>query len=373
MKRLLKSAVSVLILGVALFLVWHFEFRVESANPNQGTDDKRLTVDLEKVRRQSSYTLQREYVGQVEASLHSRVGFERSGRLERLNVEEGDTVTAGDKLAVMDRERLKAREDVLEATVQESRARLQQARLRKEKIEKGFESDAVAEQEWDQVRTEYNARLAGYKRAQAELRRVRVDLRKSVLEAPFDARVVRRRFDRGAVVDVGTPVFELIEENSYEIRVGITRESLDGFTVGRTGPVYVEGTRFEGTVQSINPTQSTRTRTVDVVFRLNSPDTIVRPGQTALVKTRESVNQSGFWLPISALVEAERGLWACYVVVPGDSPNMYSVEKRRITIEHETSERAYVTGTLSDGDRIVVSGVNRLVNGQKVKLERTTP
>ena len=69
----------------------------------------------------------------------------------------------------------------------------------------------------------------------------------------------------------------------------------------------------------------------------------------------------GFWLPLTALTESERGLWGVLVV------NRSSVLERRVVeVLHAEADRAYVRGTLQDGDWVVRTGVQRLVPGQQV-------
>lgn len=370
MRRIGKIVAGVVFGAITTIGMWYYGLPVESASRKKTDDQTVLTVRTSSLERHGEYTVKRTFVGQVEATRHSQIGFERSGRVDVLLVEEGDSVASGDSLARLDTDRLLAREAVLEARVETSRARLEQARLRKEKVRKAFRHNAVSEQEWDQARTEYEARRANLRRELAELERVQVDLRKSVLRAPFDANVVRRRVDQGEIVESGTPVFDLVEQGVREARIGVSEEALGAFTLGESGPIQVGKETVRGVVKSINPTQSTQTRTVDVVFDLPPSDLALRPGRTVTIDTSETIDQSGFWVPIGVLVEAERGLWACYVAVPKTGSNkIYRIEKRRVQLLHETEDRAYVRGTLSGEDRVVLTGVNRLVSGQTVRLE----
>ena len=111
------------------------------------------------------------------------------------------------------------------------------------------------------------------------------------------------------------------------------------------------------------------TRTVTAIFLLEERETPVRHGALArlLLETRREA--PGFWLPISALTESRRGLWAAYAVVaePGER-SWHRVERRELTMLHAESDRAFVRGTLGDGERLVASGVHRLVSGQRVRI-----
>ena len=67
---------------------------------------------------------------------------------------------------------------------------------------------------------------------------------------------------------------------------------------------------------------------------------------------------------LAALTESDRGLWGVYVV-----NDQSRVERRLVEIIHTESERAYVRGTLENDDRIVRTGVQRIVPGQQVTAD----
>ena len=79
------------------------------------------------------------------------------------------------------------------------------------------------------------------------------------------------------------------------------------------------------------------------------------------VAINEAVDAPGFWLPLSALTEADRGLWGVYVVNAEQI-----VERRLIEIVHSEADRVFVRGTLATDDRVVATGVQRIVPGQVV-------
>ena len=64
---------------------------------------------------------------------------------------------------------------------------------------------------------------------------------------------------------------------------------------------------------------------------------------------------------MSALTASDRGLWAVYVI---NGENI--IERRLVEVIHNEASRAYVRGLLSDRDRVVNSGVQRIVPGQTV-------
>ena len=82
---------------------------------------------------------------------------------------------------------------------------------------------------------------------------------------------------------------------------------------------------------------------------------------------REQETEAGFWLPVSALVAGERGLWSLYAVKPAEN-NTYQVVRRAVEIIHNDAERVLVRGSIESGDRIIIHGSHRIVPNQLVKL-----
>ena len=78
------------------------------------------------------------------------------------------------------------------------------------------------------------------------------------------------------------------------------------------------------------------------------------------------------WLPRRALTESSRGLWACYVALaPANGAETVSghvIQRRELELLHQAGDRVFVRGTLSDGEVVVVGGLQRLVPGQRVSI-----
>jgi hypothetical protein len=109
------------------------------------------------------------------------------------------------------------------------------------------------------------------------------------------------------------------------------------------------------------------TRTIDAVMTINMAD--LSPMQQQLMVAGDLVSltvdivqqKKGAWVPLSALATGIRGMWTLYVV----SDNQ-SIETRVVSIEYADDVRAYVSGAISNGDKVVVNGIHRLTPQQKV-------
>ena len=127
----------------------------------------------------------------------------------------------------------------------------------------------------------------------------------------------------------------------------------------------IGGKTYSARVKSILPEVDTATRTRTVILQLPSTAR-VSPKEIARFKIAQTVATEGLWLPITALVKGDRGLWACYAVIDekgGNDSNSYQVERRLIEVLDTNGKRVLVRGTIKAGDTIVIDGTQRLDPG----------
>jgi len=129
-----------------------------------------------------------------------------------------------------------------------------------------------------------------------------------------------------------------------------------------------------GTVEAVLhtrlPSVDPDTRTVTAIFRIPEPPEGLRHGDLARLAVSSERPGEGFWLPLTALAESRRGLWAAFALVSeaeAQDEDVFRVERRELQLVHAEADRAFVRGTLRDGERIVSTGLHRIVPGQRVR------
>jgi len=255
-----------------------------------------------------------------------------------------------------------AQRDVARAAVDEVQQQLTLAERQRDRRRQLHAQGAISREDLDQqiygtgaLRSRLVQAEAQVDDAEARLRQIDVDLARSVLVAPFDGTVSRRRLDEGVVVSGGQALITLVEAAPLDLRPG------------QRHPVRVGDRRLQATVSALLPELDAGSRTATVVLRLPAEDLPV--GATARLSLRRSETGAGFWLPTTALVAAERGLWSVYVLGPaGPSPEQgRQVVRRLVEPLHSEGDRSLVRGTLRPGDRVIAAGTHRVVPGVRVQ------
>ena len=300
------------------------------------------------------------FVGRVEAARQSDLGFELGGQVIAVRVDEGAAVKRGALLAQLDTDRLKARRDEATAAVAETQANAQLAASTLERVRVAHEKNAISGQRLDEAQQQLRASEATLARAEAALQTIDVDIDKAMLRAPYDAIVVQRWVDEGQVVSGGQPLLRLLERTQPLARIGVTRALAASLSVGDAHTLEVDDAELSATVKAVLPQRDAGTRSVDVLFQLDSSLGEVRDGDLAALTLSKEASEPGYWLPLSALTEGSRGLWNC-LVVEGSV-----LARRELVVLYQEEDRVFVRGTLADGERVVSEGLHRLAAGQEV-------
>ncbi|TXH99211.1 MAG: efflux RND transporter periplasmic adaptor subunit [Pseudomonas sp.] len=181
-------------------------------------------------------------IGTVEARHTHKIGPIFAGRIQRLDVQVGDQVKAGQVLGEMDPVDLEDRGRSLEAAVRRAEAVLREAEARHafastqaQRYDELYASHSVSEELRGTKRQELQIAAAARAVAQAEVVRVRSD-REGLgvqqgslrLVAPVDGLVVAREADPGTTVVAGQAVVELIDPSSLWMNVRFDQISAAG-------------------------------------------------------------------------------------------------------------------------------------------------
>ncbi len=329
---------------------------------------KPTSVETIPVAAAEGYEQASRYTGRVEARLDSRVGFEVGGLLAGVLVDEGATVSRGETLATLDTARLNARRAEAVSALRQVEADLDLADATLARTEEAHSYKGVSRQQLDEARQRVNALSAAREVAAARLRSIDVDVGKSRLVAPFDGAVTARFTDPGQVLAAGQAVLQLQTIDRPEARIGIAPAAAASLRAGSEHTLTINGKETRATLKAIIPRRDEATRTIDALFTVEDDAHTVRPGDLAELEIPAWIDAPGYWVPVAALAKGSRGLWQGLVASPA-SDGVHELQTRTLEILHAEDGRAYVRGTLTEGELLVADGTHRVVAGQTVSID----
>ncbi|KCZ51545.1 efflux RND transporter periplasmic adaptor subunit [Hyphomonas pacifica] len=323
-----------------------------------------LTVSVRPVELTEAFTLQETYSGLAEARRTSQLGFSTGGRIEDIAVDVGDTVKAGQTLARLDTRGLRAQLVSAEAVVEEARAAHSLAMNTVGRQRRLSLQGHVSPQAVDEAEAQAGTALARVEaaKAQADILRVQIDLAR--ITAPFDGVVTARTSDEGAIAGAGQPLLQLVETGHLEARIGLPAATAARLQSGEAYDLSADTGTVEATLRSVTGVIDPNQRTVAAMFDIANSGELASGAVVRLSMARD-IDEPGFWVPVKSLSTASRGLWTVYVAAPVNGG--FKVEPRPVEMVHTDGERAFVRGPVTEGELIIIDGLQRVVPGMLVE------
>ncbi|MFN3172827.1 MAG: efflux RND transporter periplasmic adaptor subunit [Hyphomicrobiales bacterium] len=315
---------------------------------------------------QQGLRVTRRFQGQVEPTQTVNLAFQQAGEIERLTVDEGDSVRAGDVIAQLDTQILDAERARLEASRRAVEAQVELAELTTQRQSELRDRGFASEQTLDTARltlADLEARIA---EIDAGLTRIDVQLAQTRLIAPFDGTIATRLADEGTVASVGQPIVEVLQSSAPLFRVGIDPTLADDQDALAQVSIAINGLDYDASFDGFRPDLDPQTRTRTALFRLETDDAVYLDAGTLTLQP--TLDQQGYLVPLNALQDGVRGLWTVLSLQPGEGSNTFTVGREAVEILHIEGDQAFVRGTF-EGDLLIIGdGTHRVVPGAQVRL-----
>jgi len=312
--------------------------------------------------------------GEVEACLRTKMSTIIGGRIEVLNVKEGDKVKKGQVLMQLWNDDIQAQEGVARAQTETARKRVTEACTLADSAErevarqtelytKGFVSiNAIdaARAAADAKRAACATSKADVAQGEASTRLARVQRGRTVLIAPFDGTVAKivgelGEYSTPSPPGVPTPpAIDLIDESCLYVKAPMDEVDAPKITSGQTVRISLDalpGRSFAGKVKRVAPYVTAvekQARTVDVEATFDQPDKVGRllVGYSANVEVVLDTRDNVLRVPTAALLEGGR------VLVVGTDDKL---AERKLKTGVSNWEFTEVIEGLAAGDKIVTS------------------
>jgi len=369
--------------------------------------------------------------GYVVAHHKIAVGAKVMGRVAWIGVEKGDRVQQGQVLVRLEDQEFRAQVNQAKANLAAAQARLDQLRAGSRPQEKLKDKAAVmqaeanlknAEAEYDRASQLYppgiiskaeldrvvaqrdaaraaleasrqsstmtdigprseeiSAAAAQVKQMQAALDYANTQLAATEIKAPVSGTVLERIVERGEMVTPSamgesgarTSVVSLADLNDLQIELDISQQDFARLKMGQRAEIIPEAfqnLKYSGFIAEIAPEANRAKATVQVKVKVENPDQQLRPEMNARVNflTDETATENGkpaarVLVPKAAVVHRDGSDFV--FVVKGNR-----VEQRVIRVGDPAGDFYNVIDGLSGGESAAVTGVDKLRDGDRVKI-----
>jgi RND family efflux transporter MFP subunit len=318
-------------------------------------------------------TIPAEFRPYVEVELHAMV----SGYVDRMNVDFGDKVKAGQLLATLEVPELQdelhsAVANFEKAEVDYTNAHLMYTRL--EAVNRQ-NPNLVAQQDLDTAQARDGATAAAIAAAKADQEKYQTLVGYTQIAAPFDGVVTGRYADPGALIqagtgsDTGSKALLRVSDN-YHLRLDFPVSVLyvKDIHAGDSAEVRVDslgGKTFSGTITRFTDKVSEDTRTMMVELEIANPNLEIVPGMYAAVDLKVQRQPGALAIPVQAIADVEHP--SVYVVNGSNE-----IEARPVTLGIETPDKFEITLGLKEGELVMIGNRAFVHPGEKVETKLAT-
>ena len=274
------------------------------------------------------------------------------GRIDKIYVESGDKINKGDNLFLMDRTQL-------------YQLKLQLANLEKDlnRLDTLLRSGSAKQQQYDQMKTQYDVTKTN----------VEFMEQNTLLKSPFNGIVTGKYFEDGEIYS-GSPttqsgrsaVVTVMQVNPLKVDVNVSEQYFPlirkGMKADVTADVYKNET-FSASVFRIAPTINSGTRSFIVELELPNRKDLLKPGM--FVRVSMDLGEVETFVVPANTVLVQEGTNLRYVFVEENN----SARRIEVTIGKRFDDKLEILSeTLKAGDKLIIEGQSKLINGEKIEI-----
>ncbi|HXU07183.1 MAG TPA: efflux RND transporter periplasmic adaptor subunit [Polyangia bacterium] len=305
-----------------------------------------------------------EYVAVVRSRQSVQVQPQVEGHVDKILVASGDKVRPGTPLLVIDPSQQAATVNSQRAIRDANVAARDLARQQFGRVKRLFQGGAATRQDFDQAQTALRQAEASAASSEAQMQAQTVQLGRYRVVAAIEGTVGDIPVRIGDLVTPQTLLTTLDDNDALEAYVSVPLERAAGLKLD--APVEIIDAQGKviapSTVSFVSPRADPATQMVLVKARIDNRDGRLRSGQF----TRARIIWSRRDGPAVPVLAVQRRAGQPFVWVVQEAQGGLAAEQRAVQLGPIQEQQYPVTGGLKPGERIVVSGVQKLRPGARV-------
>ena len=314
------------------------------------------------------------YIGHVEPIKSVNLMPQITGYVEKVLFEEGSFVNEGDILFVIEQERYIANVELRQAELESAEANLVKTERDYKRQSSLSKQNYASKATLDTAESNYLQAKAAVAQAKANLDLAKIDLGYTEIKAPISGRIGKALVTEGNYVSSATQTLaRIVQTNPIRVAFSVTdRDMLDMRQMydGKASQLLTELVLSNGTVL-VNNLQSrftdnevnTETATIAVYAEYKNDQNLLIPGNYVDIRIGEKQQQLAVLVPQAALAQDQHGNYVFTVNEEGIA------EQRRVELGDVYEDKQIVLDGLSPDDKVIIQGLQKVREGQKVNAQ----
>lgn len=284
---------------------------------------------------------------------------EFSGILTDVRVNEGDRVSKGQVLARID-------DGGLQNELAQLEAQERLAKTTYERQERLWEQNIGSEMQYLEAKTNYEA-------LQSSVNRLKSQLDKTVVRAPFSGVVDEVISEQGEVVSPGqNQLFRLISLDKMYVEADVPENYLSKISKGTEVKVNIGsvGREFEGKISQVGNNINPNNRTFKIEVAVPNENDLIKPNQIATIKLNDYTSENAIVIPESSIQKNAQGESIVYVLEQENEKNFGTAKKVIVETGLVYNDSIEIKQGLESGQILITDGAKNIRDGQEVKFRK---
>jgi RND family efflux transporter MFP subunit len=291
---------------------------------------------------------------------------ETSGKVVQVSFEEGQHIEAGTVLVRLDFALLEEELQAAEATYRRNEALLKQEEARFERAKELLEDEVTTPQQYDDLRFTVESLQHAMAASRAQSERIRREIEKKTITAPFNGVVVERQVELGEWKREGDSIAVFARDDEFDVMVNIPERNLPHIAPGARINLRISDRDLEGEVISIIPRGDIATNSFPIKIRVANESWLLE-GMSATVQMPTGAETETLLVPRDALVLLG-GQNFVFAVRDGKADQV------PVDVQGYKGMMAGVSSAgLAAGDQVATKGHERLQPGQDLQIVAANP
>ncbi len=284
---------------------------------------------------------------------------EFSGILTDVRVNEGDRVSKGQVLARID-------DGGLQNELVQLEAQERLAKTTYERQERLWEQNIGSEMQYLEAKTNFEA-------LQSSVNRLKSQLNKTVVRAPFSGVVDDVISEQGEVVNPGqNQLFRLISLDNMYVEADVPENYLSKISKGTEVKVSIGsvGREFEGKISQVGNNINPNNRTFRIEVAVPNENGLIKPNQIATIKLNDYTKENAIVIPESSIQKNAQGESIVYVLEQENTENFGTARKVVVETGMVYNDSIEIKEGLESGQILITDGAKNIRDGQEVKFRK---
>ena len=341
-----------------------------SGSETKTEEPEKLTLPVVQLTRQST-TLQRDYVTTMEAVRNVEIRARVSGFLEKIHVDEGQTVHRGQLLFSLNAAEYRVGLDKARATLRSAVAGAKTAEVEVGRVKLLVDKKIISPSELELARAKLDAARAQIEEAQSAQSTASLRLAHANIRAPFDGVINRIPFKMGSLIEEGALLTEVSDLHEVFAYFDVSEKEYLGFLskhrnlVGKGGQevemMLADETPYpyKGRIETMESVFEEESGTIAFRARFPNPQKTLKHGSSGKIRLPSLVSDA-LLVPQKAVFEVQDKNYV-YVV---DATN--KVKSRSFVPQARVGLNYIVRSGLKPGERVVYEGIQNIHDGDQI-------